>query len=439
MHTEYRSGFRVLLAIALFLFLLGTNRDLWAQEPDGFPKPGSIKGLQVQMLDDAIALGIRHAAINFALNGMAADESQADALRWQSGGRTYFFSAGYISSIDRQVKKLSDAQLLVYLILLAMPSGNDSIDALVIHPEAKKGRGYTVAASNVQTQEGRDWLKAATEFLADRYSASAAPNGRVWGWIIGNEVNSHHAWHYRGPSDLDALVDDYEKMVRISHDSLRKSSPHARVYLSLDHHWTVSHTPKEPMRSVPGKDLIDAFGKLARERGDFEWHLAYHPYHSNLFRVDLWDDPEAPRRSDAPKITFRNLEILCEHMQRPELLWGDRPRSIILSEQGFHSHPTAQSETQQAAAYAYAWEKCQRLPMIDAFIYHRHVDHSQEGGLRLGLWRNVAGSIADPESKKPIYEVFRKAGTSDWRQVADPLLPITGLDSWDQVLEAIIR
>jgi len=47
--------------------------------------------------------------------------------------------------------------------------------------------------------------------------------------------------------------------------------------------------------------------------------------------------------------------------------------------------------------------------------------------------------LADPESKKPIYEVFRKAGTSDWRQAADPLLPITGLDSWDQVLEAIIR
>lgn len=76
---------------------------------------------------------------------------------------------------------------------------------------------------------------------------------------------------------------------------------------------------------------------------------------------------------------------------------------------------------------------------IDAFIYHRHVDHSQEGGLRLGLWRNVAGSIADPESKKPIYEVFRKAGTSEWRQATDPLLPITGLNSWDQVLEAIIR
>jgi hypothetical protein len=54
MHTEYRSGFRVLLGIVLFLFLPGANRDLWAKDPDGFPKPGSIKGLQVQMLDDAI-------------------------------------------------------------------------------------------------------------------------------------------------------------------------------------------------------------------------------------------------------------------------------------------------------------------------------------------------------------------------------------------------
>jgi hypothetical protein len=117
------------------------------------------------------------------------------------------------------------------------------------------------------------------------------------------------------------------------------------------------------------------------------------------------------------------------------LLYNGQPRSIILSEQGFHSKQTPQSEQQQAAAYAYAWEKCQRLPMIDAFIYHRHVDHSQEGGLRLGLWRNVAGSIADPESPKPIYDLFLKAGSPQWSQAADLLLPITGLDSWDQVIQ----
>lgn len=405
-----------------------------AQDDQPFPKPDSIKGLQVQMVDDAIKLGVRHGAINFALNGMFATVDQADVAKWESGGRTYYFSTKYLANIDRQVKTLSDAGLVVYLIILAMPTGNPEIDALVIHPAALNDRSYTVAASNVETEDGRAWLRAASEFLADRYSGKQTPHGRVWGWIIGNEVNSHHMWHYRGPSDLEDLVDDYEKIVRISHESLRRVSASARVYLSLDHHWTRAHTPKQGTKSVAGRDLIEAFSRIAKQRGDFEWHLAYHPYHSNLFRVDLWNDPQAPIDPEAPKITFRNLEVLCDYMGKPEMLWNGRPRSIILSEQGFHSNQTAESEQQQAAAYAYAWEKCQRLEMIDAFIYHRHVDHSQEGGLRLGLWRNISGSIADPEGVKPIYELFKNAGTANWRQVADPLLPITGLSSWDEVI-----
>jgi len=422
------------IVAALLLSMVCVARSSNAQDTQAFPKPDSIKGLQVQMVEDAIKLGVRHGAINFALNGMYATESQPDASKWESGGKTFFFSTRYLANIDRQVKTLSDAGIVVYLILLAMPTGNPQIDSLVIHPAALKDRSYTVAASNVQTDEGKAWLRAACEFLAHRYSGVETPHGRVWGWIIGNEVNSHHMWHYRGPSSLDTLVDDYEKIVRISHNALRQVSLHARVYLSLDHHWTQSHTPEDPLKSVSGKALLESFAKLAKERGDFEWHLAYHPYHSNLFRVDLWNDPQAPRRADTPKITFRNLEVLEQFMNQPELQWKNKSRSIILSEQGFHSKQTPQSEKEQAAAYAYAWEKCKRLPMIDAFIYHRHVDHSQEGGLRLGLWRNVPGSIADPESTKPIYDLFLNAGTDGWKTVADPYLPITGLKSWDQVL-----
>ncbi|MFM8573918.1 MAG: DUF5722 domain-containing protein, partial [Pirellula sp.] len=343
------AGIIVVLCCLLFQFtpVVGLAQ---VQDVQAFPKPDSIKGLQVQMVDDAIKLGVRHGAINFALNGMFASENQSDAVKWNSGGKTYYFSSSYLANIDRQVKTLSDAGIIVYLILLAMPTGNPAVDSLVIQPEAVKDRSYTVAASNVQTEQAAAWLRAACEFLADRYSGKETPYGRVWGWIIGNEVNSHHMWHYRGPSTLEELVDDYEKIVRISYESLQKSSQNARVYLSLDHHWTQSHTPDFPTKSVPGKDLIDAFAKLAKQRGDFPWHLAYHPYHSNLFRVDLWADPQARVQADAPKITFRNLEILCEHMRRPELLWNAQPRSIILSEQGFHSKQTLKSEQEQAAA-----------------------------------------------------------------------------------------
>ena len=75
---------------------------------------------------------------------------------------------------------------------------------------------------------------------------------------------------------------------------------------------------------------------------------------------------------------------------------------------------------------------CRCAPTVDAFIYHRHVDHAKEGGLRLGLWRNAPHSIADPHSKKLIYELFKKAGTPEWREAADTLLPVTGLKAWNE-------
>jgi hypothetical protein len=93
---------------------------------------------------------------------------------------------------------------------------------------------------------------------------------------------------------------------------------------------------------------------------------------------------------------------------------------------------TPEGEKLQAAAYAYAWEKIQTLPTVDAFIYHRHVDHAHEGGLRLGLWRNAPHSVADPHSKKLIYDLFKKAGTPEWRAAADALLPVTGWKTWSE-------
>ena len=169
-----------------------------------------------------------------------------------------------------------------------------------------------------------------------------------------------------------------------------------------------------------------------RERGDFDWNVAWHPYPEDLGNPRAWADKTVTHVDNSNKITFKNLEVLPKYLERPELLFKGKPRRIILSEQGFHTLLTPEGEQLQAAAYAFAWEKIQRLPTVDAFIYHRHVDHAHEGGLRLGLWRNAPNSVADPYSKKLIYELFQKADTPAWRSAADALLPVTGLQAWDQ-------
>lgn len=66
---------------------------------------------------------------------------------------------------------------------------------------------------------------------------------------------------------------------------------------------------------------------------------------------------------------------------------------------------------------------------MDAFIFHRHVDHALEGGLRPGLWRNAPHSVATPHSKKAICELFQVAGIPAWDAAAAAVLPITGLAS----------
>ncbi|MGV3755451.1 MAG: DUF5722 domain-containing protein, partial [Verrucomicrobiota bacterium] len=136
----------------------------------------------------------------------------------------------------------------------------------------------------------------------------------------------------------------------------------------------------------------------------------------------------------SPRITFRNLHLLPAYLAHPDLQYNTQTRRIILSEQGFNSRGTAESELEQAAAFCYAYRKVDAIEGIDSFIYHRHVDHAREGGLNLGLWRRQQNSIATPESQKPIYRVFQAADTESWSQAFDFSRSIIGINRWEEIL-----
>ena len=404
----------------LLLSLLLAQSAL-AQNSDPFPTPPNVKGLQVQMVDDALKLGIHHAGININLTALYTAKSKPEQGE-------FIWNESYLASLDRQIKPLSDTGILVYLIVLTYPSKNPAIDAVTLHPGHRKDYKFSVGAPN--TSNG--FFPAVMNLIAERWSGSHPEHGRIWGWIIGNEVNSHWLWNNMGLAPLETAVSEHEKAVRIAHTAIRRHSANARVYLSFDHHWSIGMNGISPQEAVPGRDFLDAFARLVRERGDFDWNVAWHPYPEDLGNPRAWADKNVTHADDTIKVTFKNLDVLPKHLEKPELLFGGKPRRVILSEQGFQTLLKPEGEELQAAAYAYAWEKIATLPTVDAFIYHRHVDHAHEGGLRLGLWRNAPHSVADPHSKKLLYDLFQKAGTPAWREAADKLLPVTGLKSWTQ-------
>jgi hypothetical protein len=335
--------------------------------------------------------------------------------------------------MDRRIKQLSDQGVVVNLIVLTYQSGDPARDRLMIHPRCITNAPNRLGAFNTVTEEGRGTFVATMEFCSERWSRPDKKYGRVSGYIMGNEVNSHWWWANMGRVTMTEFADDYLRVMRLAHDAVRRQSSWARVYMSLEHHWNIRYDRKSEHTSFPGREFVDYFARRAREAGDFEWHVAFHPYPENLLEPRFWRDKSASNDVlTTPRITFKNIELLPAYLRRPELLYKGQPRRIILSEQGFHTPKGTNGEIIQAAAYALAYKKIEDIEGIDAFILHRHVDNKGEGGLMLGL-RGLTPNETEARPKKKSWEVFRAADTPEWERAFEFALPVVELKSWTEV------
>ena len=381
----------------------------FAKRDFDYPTAASKKGLQAADLEDALALGIRHAALNVNLGDILMDVPDGgNTLFYRLDGREYYIRKSIVEHLDHQVKTLSDAGVLVNLILLNARSWQTAVSDRfwnrIRHP------GYddegNISLFDVLREEGCRYYTAFVTFLAERYTREDSTFGRIAGMIVGNEVNSPFIWANAGDTLFGDYAAQYTSALRIAWQSAARIWKNIRVYISLDHFWAGSMDPAQPTRFYSGRDLLTAVAHCCTLEGNFPWHVAHHPYPQDLFRPDFWNDDTAPDSPDAYRVTFRNLPVLIRHLSLPEMQHSDITRRVILSEQGFHSDFTPEGEQLQAEAYRRAWNIVEEIPEIDAFIYHAHRDNIEEGGLTLGLWRRKPDS-GEPDAPKPIYEVFR--------------------------------
>ncbi len=417
-------------------FVLGTalaDAPVTSRYNAPYPIAASKKGLQVEIVDDALALGVKNAAINVNIGWLIDPSGNPQNPAWESSGQAFHFRRQYMANLDQQIKTLSDHGVVVTLILLPYQTANPVVNRILIHPLCITNAPNHLGNFNTVTDEGRRWLTALLEFCAERWSRPDQQYGRVSGYILGNEVNSHWWWANMGRVSMTEFADDYLRTLRLANTAIRRESSWARVYISMEHHWNIHYAAGDDHQTFPGRAFLDYFARQARAGGDFDWNIAYHPYPENLFEPRFWNDKTATTNVlTTPRITFKNLELLPAYLRRPELLYDGQPRHIILSEQGFHTPAGPDGETIQAAAFCYAYKKIERLDGIDAFILQRHVDNAGEGGLLFGL-RGNQPRAGDPHPKKKIYDCFRAADTPQWPAAFAFALPIIGLTNWDEV------
>ena len=356
--------------------------------------------------DQLSELGLQHASVNIAINGLVSDSEKDGWKATEIHGRTWWVDERRLGALDRDVRTMTDAGIVGAGILL-IPTSKQSPSSIA-HPESTTAGTY--AMPNLTDRRSVAIYAATLQMLGQRYGGSHPQHGRLDHWIVHNEVDYGWQWTNMGEQPMEVFMDHYVRSMRLVDSAVRQHNPHARVFISLTHRWNT--TDNRHWKTYAPKRMLEWLIREGQLEGEFPWGVAFHPYPQSLWKSDTWNDKRVSDEFDTELITIKNLQVLDRFMHLPRCRTKEgHVRPVICSEQGFHADETNTDQLRiQAAALLYTWEKLRQCPSILAFDYHRPSDHPREGGLHLGL-RGLPSKSDRLGEPKPAWDVYSAIGT----------------------------
>lgn len=357
---------------------------------------------------------------SITMNVVLNDYIKGEGSGYSYGGQNYSLGA-FKDYVDRVTRRAGEMDLVVSAIILCQTN------SIFKDPE-NKGGNYTMP--NLTTAKAFNLYAAALEHMA---STHCTPGNRISHWIMHNEVDFANEWTNMGDQPMMRYLDRYIKSMRICYNIVRQYDQNASVLGSYTHCWAKADGSFAP------KMMLEKTVEYSSAEGDFRWGVAYHPYPQNLTKPSFWiDDTQATYSLNSKYVTFKNLEVIDAWIRQKENFYkGKTKRVLFLSEQGTNSPSYSESDLAlQAAGGAWAWKKVSKLDGIDAIQWHNWADNKAEGGLRIGLRTFAEGSVSDL-TPKPVWYVWKAAGTAEEDSVFDQYKTTLGISDWDSILNTV--
>ncbi len=406
-----------------------TNPEAIAKYNLSFGNTASKKGLLVDPeklqgseLDD---LGVKHAAYNIPLSRILGQTTNEfyPTVYYTYNGRNYAFNGQIIAEYDYIFTNLTNRGITTTAIILNDHSARPEL----IHPKARSGGHAPYFAFNAADEDGTECIAAVASFLASRYSGTG--HGKVVNWVIGNEINARSEWNYIEHMDTASYVDEYARAFRVFYNAILSINSSARVYISLDQQWGKSLYSHNGYGS---KEILDEFNRNLKAEGNIDWALAQHPYNYPLTSPRAWSTSGkagsyVQEGENTPVITIKNLHVLTNYLQKPEMLTEDgQVRHLILSEMGYTS---SQGQELQSASFVYAYKVIEANQYVDSMLFSRETDAPSEvaQGLALGICTLGGG-------RKTIYEAYKYVDTPESAKYTDFALQVIGISNWNEVI-----
>lgn len=357
---------------------------------------------------------------SITMNVVLNDYIKGEGSGYSYGGQNYSLGA-FKDYVDRVTRRAGEMDLVVSAIILCQTN------SIFKDPE-NKGGNYTMP--NLTTAKAFNLYAAALEHMA---STHCTPGNRISHWIMHNEVDFANEWTNMGDQPMMRYLDRYIKSMRICYNIARQYDQNASVLGSYTHCWAKADGSFAP------KMMLEKTVEYSSAEGDFRWGVAYHPYPQNLTKPSFWiDDTQATYSLNSKYVTFKNLEVIDAWIRQKENFYkGKTKRVLFLSEQGTNSPSYSESDLAlQAAGGAWAWKKVSKLDGIDAIQWHNWADNKAEGGLRIGLRTFAEGSVSNL-TPKPVWYVWKAAGTAEEDSVFDQYKTTLGISDWDSILNTV--
>ena len=402
------------------------NPEMLADNAGNVPEPKSKKGLLLdpQMLETPLLtdLGVKYAIYNIPLSHIMGetDNEAFPTILYEYQGKTYKFNGAGINGYDYLFGYLTDSGMNCTAIILN--DWNEEYPQM-IHPLSRnEDVNAYYYAFNTADEEGCQYLEAIASFLAERYSGKE--HGLVSNWVIANEINQQKIWNYMDTDDIEMYCAEFEKAMRIFYNAAKSYYADANVYFSIDHEW--NSNKNNDNKNFNAKELVETINEIAKQKGNYNWGLAIHPYPDPLTRVNYWTE-NYDKTVDAPLLTLMNLSTVTDMLTKEEYLdRNGEVRSITVTELGFSS---ASGEKLQAAAFAYCYYILEANPYVDAFFMNRQTDALEEvkQGLAFGIYNM-------DQTPKYILDTFKYIDTSQAKKHTEFILNILGADSIEEAL-----
>lgn len=357
---------------------------------------------------------------SITMNVVLNDYIKGEGFGYSYGGQNYSLGA-FKDYVDRVTRRAGEMDLVVSAIILCQTN------SIFKDPE-NKGGNYTMP--NLTTAKAFNLYAAALEHMA---STHCTQGNRISHWIMHNEVDFANEWTNMGDQPMLRYLDRYIKSMRICYNIARQYDQNASVLGSYTHCWTVADGNYAP------KKMLEATVAYSEAEGDFRWGVAYHPYPQDLTKPSFWvNDTQATYSLNSKYVTFKNLEVIDAWIRQKENFYkGKTKRVLFLSEQGTNSPSYSESDLAlQAAGGAWAWKKVSKLDGIDAIQWHNWADNKAEGGLRIGLRTFAEGSVSNL-TPKPVWYVWKAAGTAEEDSVFDQYKTTLGISDWDSIIKTV--